>query len=188
MGSPLSFPILCLANLGLYLEVIKDDKRPLSEKLAGVLVNGDDMLYVAPESLWERHVQTGRKVGLEMTPGKAYKHKVFANANSTCFHYDLDIEGSTPWQIDFLNTGLLFGQNKVLQKDTGVDAEGQHHRVPVINQLLKGALPGKERSLLRTTSADTGRRSKRSALVAISSLIPHWVVWALSPHPIGNGR
>jgi hypothetical protein len=149
MGSPLSFPILCLANLGLYLEVIRDDPRSLQEKLAGVLVNGDDMLYVAPESLWERHVSLGRKVGLEMTPGKAYKHSVFANANSTCFHFDLDNEGSTPWQIDFLNTGLLFGQNKVLQKDVSVDAEAQHHRVPVINQLLKGALPGKQKSLLK---------------------------------------
>lgn len=149
MGSPLSFPILCLANLGLYLEVIRDDPRSLQEKLAGVLVNGDDMLYVAPESLWERHISLGRTVGLEMTPGKAYKHTVFANANSTCFHYDLENEGSTPWQIDFLNTGLLFGQNKVLQKDVTVGAEAQHHRVPVINQLLKGALPGKQKGLFK---------------------------------------
>jgi hypothetical protein len=150
MGSPLSFPILCLANLGLYLEVIKDDPRPLSEKLKGVLVNGDDMLYVAPESLWDKHVSLGNRVGLIMTPGKAYKHRVFANANSTCFHYDLGNENATPWQIDFLNTGLLFGQNKVLQKDTGLDEDEQSNAVSVINQLLKGALPGRQKSLFKS--------------------------------------
>jgi hypothetical protein len=150
MGSPLSFPILCLANLGLYLEVIHDDPRPLREKLKGVLVNGDDMLYVAPESLWDWHVALGRHVGLVMTPGKAYKHRVFANANSTCFHYNLDREGATPWQISFLNTGLLFGQNKVLQKDTGLDVMQQSNAVSVMNQVLKGALPGKEAVLLKS--------------------------------------
>jgi hypothetical protein len=149
MGSILSFPILCLANLGLYLEVIRDDPRPLSEKLKGVLVNGDDMLYVAPDSLWDRHVSLGERVGLVMTPGKAYKHTVFANANSTCFHYDLEREG-TPWQIDFLNTGLLFGQNKVLQKDVGIDEDEQSNAVAVINQLLKGALPGRQKGLLKS--------------------------------------
>lgn len=150
MGSILSFPILCLANLGLYLEVIRDDPRPLSEKLRGVLVNGDDMLYVAPDSLWDRHVSLGERVGLVMTPGKAYKHTVFANANSTCFHHDLKGAGKHPWQINFLNTGLLFGQNKVLQKDTGLDEDEQSNAVSVINQLLKGALPGKGKSLFKS--------------------------------------
>jgi len=186
MGSPLSFPILCLANLGLYLEVIKDDPRSLKDKLAGVLINGDDMLYVAPESLWDRHREVGKTVGLEMTPGKAYMHKTFANMNSTCFHYDLEaawrlirrpsrevhypvgetllgdvifqsvvlepsaqISRQTPWQIDFLNTGLLFGQNKVLEKDTTVGETVVSHRASVINQLLKGALPGKQKGLLK---------------------------------------
>jgi hypothetical protein len=89
MGSVLSFPILCIANLGLYLSVIAKDPRPLSEKLKGVLVNGDDMLYVAPRSLWDDHVALGRAVGLEMSPGKAYHHPVYANANSACYHFDL---------------------------------------------------------------------------------------------------
>jgi hypothetical protein len=143
MGSILSFPILCLANLGLYLAVVEKDPRPLAEKLRGVLVNGDDMLYVAPQSLWKEHVELGKSVGLTMSPGKAYHHPVYANANSACYHFDLNkfryVErfedtdlrkgrarpagtswwtvlpnSSTPRYIPFLNVGLFFGQNKVL--------------------------------------------------------------------------
>nr|QUS52656.1 RNA-dependent RNA polymerase [Mute swan feces associated narna-like virus 5] len=146
MGSPLSFPILCLANLGLYLEVCKDDGRDIREKLLGVLANGDDMIYVAPESKWDEHVDVGRRVGLVMTPGKAYKHRTFANANSTCFHYPLAREGSTPKQIDFLNAGLMLGQNKVL--DTTLDEIKVTSRSACINQVLKGSLPGKQKTVL----------------------------------------
>ena len=91
MGSILSFPILCLANLGLYLANIRDDPRRLRRKLQGVLVNGDDMLYVARESRWNSHVSLGERVGLKMSPGKAYRHPVYANANSACFHLDLPL-------------------------------------------------------------------------------------------------
>jgi hypothetical protein len=146
MGSPLSFPILCLANLGLYLEVCKDDGRNLREKLLGVLANGDDMIYVAPESKWDEHVDVGKRVGLVMTPGKAYKHRTFANANSTCFHYPLAREGSTPKQIDFLNAGLMLGQNKVM--DTTLDEIKVTSRSACINQVLKGSLPGKQKTVL----------------------------------------
>jgi len=67
MGSILSFPILCLANLGVYLEVTDDHQSnwPHHQRLSSVLVNGDDMLYAAPVSLWERHIETAGKVGLD---------------------------------------------------------------------------------------------------------------------------
>ena len=119
MGSILSFPILCLANLGLYLANISKDTRTLRDKLNGVLVNGDDMLYVAKESLWDSHVALGERVGLTMSPGKAYHHHVYANVNSACFHLRLD-RGyfvDIPRSIPFLNSGLYFGQNKVLGGD-----------------------------------------------------------------------
>jgi hypothetical protein len=153
MGSILSFPILCLANLGLYLATIEKDPRPLADKLKGVLVNGDDMLYVAPQSLWKDHVELGKAVGLEMSPGKAYHHPVYANANSACYHFDLrkfqfaerfedtDLRkgrsrpagtswwtvlpnSSTPRYIPFLNVGLFFGQNKVLGTQGDTGVDG----------------------------------------------------------------
>jgi hypothetical protein len=159
MGSILSFPILCLANLGLYLYTIRKDPRSLRDKLNGVLVNGDDMLYVARRSVWDDHVANGERVGLKMSPGKAYHHEVYANANSACFHSklsqastavdwtELDPEfitsnvsygkSGTPTRVPFLNTGLYFGQNKVMNKvsETGSEVTS---RVTVIGELLKG--------------------------------------------------
>jgi hypothetical protein len=184
MGSILSFPILCLANLGLYLYAIKDDPRPLRQKLAGVLVNGDDMLYVARRSRWATHVTIGEKVGLLMSPGKAYHDRVFANANSACFHFPLLSEKrqgtfhvpsgddvvvqvgrsepskprlrvryvektATPKVIPFLNAGLYFGQNKVMNKVSETGSEVQS-RVAVIEELLRGCragLPGRVREI-----------------------------------------
>jgi hypothetical protein len=57
MGSILSFPILCLANLGLYLRVTQESQRNWTDKqrLDAVLVNGDDMLYVASPDLFYKH-------------------------------------------------------------------------------------------------------------------------------------
>nr|APG77202.1 RNA-dependent RNA polymerase [Hubei narna-like virus 8] len=115
MGSVLSFPILCLANLGVYLLVTESVQKGWTdrERLAHVLVNGDDMVYAAHPDLWSRHVEVAGKVGLEMSVGKAYVHPVYANVNSTSVHYDLRKEGGTPWQIDYLNAGLFYGQHKV---------------------------------------------------------------------------
>jgi hypothetical protein len=104
MGSILSFPILCLANLAVYLETTTDYQRGWSDKrrLSSVLINGDDMLYVAPESLWDVHKWVASQVGLELSVGKAYCHDVYANVNSQSVHFDLGKEGSTPHLINFL--------------------------------------------------------------------------------------
>jgi hypothetical protein len=193
MGSVLSFPILCLANLGLYLYAIRDDPRPLTQKLSGVLVNGDDMLYVARRSRWATHVAIGEKVGLRMSPGKAYHDRVFANANSACFHFPLldeDREGTfipehwappprvgpmswedtfvparfaersvTPKAIPFLNAGLYFGQNKVMNKVSETGSEVQS-RIAVIDELLKGCRQGL-RSRLREIYSGYVKRHAR---------------------------
>lgn len=135
MGSILSFPVLCLANLGLYLAITKEDPRPLSQRMKGVLVNGDDMLYCARTSIWERHISMGKKMGLEMSVGKAYHHPTVANANSMCFHYEIGKVGSVPQHIPYLNSGLFFGQGKVMGGD---DETGSRSHVSVITELCRG--------------------------------------------------
>lgn len=135
MGSILSFPILCLANLGLYLQCTKDWQSDWSyhRRLNHVLVNGDDMLYSSPKtflnsenkeiSLWERHVRFGEAVGLKMSPGKAYHHRVYMNINSVSVLYDLGklkteprYEMYPPWSqpkyqtLKLFDRALLYGK------------------------------------------------------------------------------
>ena len=176
MGSILSFPILCLANLGLYLETIKEDPRSLRDKLKGVLVNGDDMLYVAPTSLWNSHVSNGAKVGLSMSPGKAYHHPVYANANSACYHFDLralKLRDVTILRGARREGGLMtpvYEKLRVFDKHSstpyyipflnaglyfgqhkvlgGDDVDGSSSFSSVINRLVQGALPGKGAEIL----------------------------------------
>lgn len=184
MGSILSFPILCLANLGVYLLVNAERQKSwdLDSILNHVLVNGDDMVYAAPSELWEEHIKVARSVGLEMSVGKAYHHKTYVNINSTSFHYEIPkvfnmelsthkystgpnprIGSTTPWQIDFLNTGLYFGSRKVQSKDkkelcedfsayyakAHVSADPSKGFAININTILQGCLPGKQCSILK---------------------------------------
>jgi len=103
MGSPLSFPILCLANLGLYLHVTQNlhQNRGLTdnERFLSVLINGDDMVYAAPKKLWAKHVRIGSEVGLTMSVGKAYCHSEYLNINSTSCHCQIPTPGSKRAEI-----------------------------------------------------------------------------------------
>jgi len=125
MGSILSFPILNLANLGVYLAATATHHQnggwSTRDRLSHVLVNGDDMVYAAPRRLWEKHIRIGAGVGLSMSVGKAYHHRTYLNINSTSVHYTLGCPfggrgGMTPKLIPFLNVGLYFGVHKVLGK------------------------------------------------------------------------
>lgn len=169
MGHVLSFPILCLANLGLYLHVtdrvhcrsgihslkkrqeLLDDPQTtdevrrlleadltLEERLRSVLVNGDDMLYIADEETFDNHVTVGRQVGLEMSPGKAYVHSSYSNVNSTCSLLDLRKRNNRPVVVPYLNLGLYYGQRKVLDQSDHLKKKGQ------VNILSRTGLDSKE--------------------------------------------
>lgn len=151
MGSILSFPILCLANMGVYLLTTQNEHKGWSdlERLNHVLVNGDDMLYASHPDNWGDHVKIARDVGLEMSVGKAYSSSYYANINSTSYHYDLSLKEKSPkhfspWQIDYLNTGLFFGQNKVLGTcDDDEDLVGDNGEVKALSVLDCAAIPSK---------------------------------------------
>lgn len=154
MGSILSFPILCLANLATYLLTMAERHSRMENEdvLNGVLVNGDDMVYAAPPDLWGRHCRVSRDLGLEMSVGKAYHHSEYANINSTSVLYRISNEKATPFQIDYLNTGLFFRtpvQKKVSEEvrqereeRSSLGLAASHHEkigvVANINALLKG--------------------------------------------------
>jgi hypothetical protein len=146
MGSVLSFPILCIANYGLYLSVTNSIQMGWSdaERESHVLINGDDQAYAAPSHLWEDHVEKGRKVGLEMSVGKAYHHARYCNVNSTSI--DLPMMSKCPYQITYLNSGLFFGISKVRSK-TDVELK-QKDIVSLLPKVLAGSLPNRQCSLL----------------------------------------
>jgi hypothetical protein len=102
--------------------------------------------------LWYTHVWIGSKVGLEMSVGKAYYHSVYANVNSVSVHADLlrysqarpsglKRQTLTPKVIHFLNTGLFYGQSKVLNVDYEDDEDEPTFLVSTIEKLLTGFLP-----------------------------------------------
>lgn len=140
MGSILSFPILCLANYGVYCHVMSRVKPEwtISDLENHVLVNGDDMLYCAPVGTFTEHRRIAGLVGLDMSVGKAYEHHEYLNINSVACHSDLTRVESKTRRIDFLNVGLLFGQHKVQNRET---AENHHVTSGVAacaNEVLKG--------------------------------------------------
>jgi len=151
MGSILSFPLLCLANLATYLVTMRLEQQDWSylEILNHVLVNGDDMVYSGPVDLWTRHVRVASDIGLQMSQGKAYHHRTYLNINSTAVHCNLGIK-DLPYEIPYLNCGLYFGLHKVQRSDTANDNHsGDKGLFANANTLVRGSLPGKEIEVLK---------------------------------------
>jgi len=135
MGSPLSFPILCLINLLVYLRT--NPHLSIGEAIQRVLINGDNILYFGDPGRWALHKQVGLSVGLRMSSGKAYIHPRYANINSMSF--DIPLDPSRPVKrVGFLNTGLLYGKHKV---QIAPEADTEHEFIPihsVIDEILEG--------------------------------------------------
>jgi hypothetical protein len=133
--------------------------------MASVLVNGDDMLYPGSRLSYLTQESIGKEIGLEFSVGKSYTHPRYANINSVSFDFDLrkfrsstDVSpmkpgigrSSQPYQVTFLNGGLFFGQGKVMGK-VGIPGESANTRIlsSTINELLSGALPGRQVDILK---------------------------------------
>jgi len=101
MGSLLSFPLLCLVNMTLYLAATKFTRpRPNhgeKDTYSDVIINGDDILYIGvtytkdePDyencDNWSRHSSIGERLGLKMSPGKSFRSRTFAQINSCNFY------------------------------------------------------------------------------------------------------
>jgi hypothetical protein len=111
MGSPLSFPILCLVNLIAYRMALEEYlggiKIPFRE--LPVLVNGDDIAFRSNDLfyiIWKRCIA---EVGFELSVGKNYIHSAVCTINSEVFRfYDRLFH-----LVKYLNIGLLLGQSKL---------------------------------------------------------------------------
>jgi hypothetical protein len=152
MGSPVSFPILCIANFALYMLTrrryeasLKTEtgwypKYRLKDYLSKVLINGDDMLYKGNMKMYQIHQDLGVQIGLQQSVGKSYVHPIYGNINSMSFHVE---PGKRCQFIPFFNTGLFMGQSKVIQKTSTDQREEfedpmQDGIVSTINELMRG--------------------------------------------------
>jgi hypothetical protein len=115
MGSPTSFPVLCIVNAALTRSALerrygrtlalsqrlRSPSRPFEPRnFSGILVNGDDVLFVTDSTglaLWEEEVTNG---GLEPSVGKNFTSSEFCVVNSTMFKVECG-----PDQALFRTTG-----------------------------------------------------------------------------------
>jgi hypothetical protein len=159
MGSILSFVILCLVNLGLCLAVklrgmklgveLPRRKKIVDRVRRKLLINGDDTLYAGTMRQFELHCELGAGVGLEMSVGKTYVHSSYANINSLSFDCDLRRTASSCKAIPFLNSGLFFGQNKVMGVLTEEEMEvTEQSKCSVINTMLEGSYKAADQAAL----------------------------------------
>jgi hypothetical protein len=130
MGSNLSFPILCTANILIYWLTlcqymsknwIEPDTIRFSDFVSKtnpnklpVLINGDDILFRANHefySLWKENLKLA---GFELSIGKNYISREYLTINSECYHvsYDADFEPVNFEKINYMNMGLLLSKSK----------------------------------------------------------------------------
>nr|UJQ92734.1 MAG: putative RNA-dependent RNA polymerase [Narnaviridae sp.] len=119
MGSILSFPILCLANLVCYKCALDEyinignsngRRKHVNIYDLPVLVNGDDIYFKSNPvfySIWLKYITTA---GFVLSVGKNYVHKSIFTINSQCFSYN-NLSDEIR-EITYLNVGLLIGQSK----------------------------------------------------------------------------
>jgi len=113
MGSPTSFPVLCIANLALSryaLELRYGTTISLDE--SGILINGDDIGFVTDASgyeLWKKITSCG---GLSPSLGKNFCSRDFIVLNSTFYKVGESSTGSRNFEyMPYINYGLLKCRN-----------------------------------------------------------------------------
>lgn len=88
MGSPTSFPILCIANLALTVAALRrvegKGSRPLTS--CGIAINGDDIGFKATEKGILSWKQLTRRFGLAPSLGKNFISRDFLQINSKMFY------------------------------------------------------------------------------------------------------
>jgi hypothetical protein len=117
MGSPVSFPVLCIANAAIVWAAIAPDAKFEDVRM---IINGDDCLFQTDDLGRHRWDSIARDCGMSPSVGKVYFHERFAVINSMLFDtedsyvvHDFADEGrlreGCHREIPYLNLGLLLG-------------------------------------------------------------------------------
>ncbi len=125
MGSPVSFPILCIANFALIWEAIFPSKK--FEEVQ-CIVNGDDCLFQCDEEGKLRWEEMAKAVGLTPSVGKTYFSDQFYVINSVMYDCTQTKTYSVVWThldeedhyyVPYVNFGLLLGLKRSGSKEDG---------------------------------------------------------------------
>jgi len=164
MGSRFSFPLLCVFNLAIYRYCLeKETKRTWDVKDLPVLVNGDDILFLASPELISRWESCLPLAGLEKSIGKNFVSSMFCTVNSAMF---LRV-GEKISEIPYLNMGLCFGMKKQPFSEGEIDrGEKQKSRFKALRGAFQPVLglPKDIRSRFESTIRDHRADIEKSKL------------------------
>jgi len=111
MGSPLSFPILCIVNAAInrfFLEMCGREELRLEQ--CPLLINGDDVVLQCPPEFYDLWKGLVSDAGLSPSVGKNYISSDFLTINSTGYEYKRSCWGEHLFEVPCLNLGLLHPQ------------------------------------------------------------------------------
>jgi len=124
MGSPLSFPILCMANciccqIALFPEYTVDPNDPEVSELP-MLVNGDDIAFCCSKERYAVWSEGIKDFGFVKSVGKNYFDERFLIINSELF--DSEYEKTGRCHLPYFCSGLLLGRSKVAKNEDALEA------------------------------------------------------------------
>jgi hypothetical protein len=152
MGSPISFPILCLVNIAVTRFVQEREYgRRLDLVDCPLKVNGDDILFCLPPAGYYRWGLEVSKAGLVPSVGKNYVSRQWAVLNSDLFELPKDWDRDSldlPVRRPCVKLNLLWGeQHHTTERRSGVSlfhgevlAHGKTYRGRLL-ELIKGWNP-----------------------------------------------
>jgi hypothetical protein len=124
MGSPLSFPYLCIINFAVSWEAVFPHISDFRN--VPIYVNGDDIIFKTDEAGYRRWKDAISDAGFILSVGKNFFHPRFLFINSQPWihrrEYKLDSGGAPVGSFErfdyvpFFNQGLMSGQSKVGDK------------------------------------------------------------------------
>jgi hypothetical protein len=145
MGSPTSFPVLCLVNAAMLWTSVNIYEKDLVswnyvKKHYRPLINGDDISFLSNPDHYEVWKKVCSASGLSLSPGKNYCSENFLNINSTTYWVTDTIDSDENKitvnfeQVFVVNSGLIKGQSKVLTKQEKA-TDTSESLMPICDQL-----------------------------------------------------
>lgn len=142
MGSPSSFPILCIINAAVCRYAIERScNQSLRLDCCPLLINGDDALFRLDIGCYQSWWDMVTQCGLTPSLGKNYISEHFALVNSELHIVRGDIlsrEGHSFEFCPFVNLGIIAGKQKVLSDTRREDTLEIYDPCGVANELVRG--------------------------------------------------